>query len=227
MKAILALGLLSLLPMQPTKYDLLWKPKVGQKLVYAVKVSGTYANDPFEFSTDVHMAVKKVEPNGNYIIGNTYRNLTVNMFGIKEKFTDDPEESMRFDARGNSLDPEEPSTDDQWDSFAEIIARAGEVEKPVKPVAVGETWTKEFAEDKKLALPKSKGTYKLLSADAGKLRVSMIYAETAGANPTTIRGIITIRESDGAPISADSEIGDIRLMPGSYPTKLKLTLRLK
>jgi hypothetical protein len=226
MKALVAFALIASSCLQGATHDLLWKPKAGQKLVYAISINGELMSKPFLFSADVHMDIKKVEANGDYTLGTTYKNGISKALGETDKLPEDPEELQKFNARGEPLDEDKPG-DEEDDAFGEIMARAGDFYKPAKPVAIGDTWTHEYPADKKMGLPKATGTYKLVGLVEDKLKVSIEYRETTGVDPTVAKGFALIKPADGTLTSVESDIENARVQEGVPPAKVKLTLKLK
>jgi len=226
MKAIVAFALLASSLLQGGTHDLLWKPKAGQKLVYAISINGELMSKPFLFSADVHMTVKKVEANGDYTLGTTYKNGVSKAMGETDKLPEDPEEIQKFNARGEPLDKAKDE-DEEDDAFGELMARAGDYYKPEKAVAVGDSWTHEFPADRKMGLPKATGTYKLVRVAGDKLEVSIDYKEASGIEPTTAKGTALVNASDGTLTSVESNVENARVQEGIPPAKVKLTLKLK
>ncbi|MBC8063325.1 MAG: hypothetical protein H7Y17_00720 [Chlorobia bacterium] len=225
MKALLATVVLLSSLVQGGTYDLLWKPKAGQKLTYALRVEGkTDAN--FTMTSDVILSVKKVEPNGDYTLGTTFKGMVANFFGEEQKMPDEPEEVQRFNVRGDLIDPEKPGEDD-GDVVGELMSRASEYVPPLKSVAVGESWKHEFAAEKKWDLPKAIGTYSLVSESDGKLKVSIDYVEQSGVEPTRAKGFAIIDAKDGALILVESEIKNLRFQEGTPSGTAKLSMTRK
>lgn len=84
MKALLAAFVLLASGVQTASYDLLWKPKEGQKLTYALTIDGTLMEQKLKITGDVAMHVKKVEANGDYTLGTAMKNMKAT-FGGEEQ----------------------------------------------------------------------------------------------------------------------------------------------
>lgn len=226
MKALVAAFVLIASGLQTATYDLIWKPKEGQKLTYGLKIDGELLEKPFTISGDVLMNVKKVETNGDYTLGTSFKNMKAVFFGDEQVQPDEAEEVQKFSARGELLS-EKTKEDEEGDVVSELFSRAGEYQAPPKPVAIGEKWTHEFPADKKLGLPKAKGTYQLLSETTDQLKVSIDYEELSGNEPTSAKGTATVQKSDGLPISVESSVKNLRFQEGVPPGTAKLTMAKK
>lgn len=226
MKALVAAFVLIASGVQTASYDLIWKPKEGQKLAYGLKIDGQLMDQPFTIAGDVLMDVKKVETNGDYTLSTSFKNMKATFFGDEQSQPDEAEEIQKFNARGDLIS-EKSKKDEESDMVGELFSRAGEFQAPPKPVAIGEKWTHEFPADKKLNLPKAKGTYQLLSETADQLKISIDYREESGSDPTTATGFATIQKSDNLPIFTESTIKNLRFQEGVPPGTAKLTMSKK
>lgn len=228
MKSLLV-AIVLLAPVFPGRaHDLLWKPRVGQRLTYALKLEGQMSGGSFTMTSGVILSVKKVHPNGDYTLGTTFKGMVADFFGEEQKMPDEPEEIQRFNVRGDLIDPAKPSgNDDEDDVVGELMSRAGEYVPPLKPVEVGESWKHEFAADKKKVLPRAVGTYSLMSDSEGKLKVSIDYLEQAGSEPTRAKGVAIIDETNGSLVSVESEIKNLRFHEGMPSGAAKLSMRRK
>ncbi len=227
MNAILAAFVLLASGLQSATYDLLWKPKEGQKLSYGLKIDGLLMEQELKITGDVVMHVKKVEANGDYTLGTTMKNMKASFGGEEQAQPDEAEDVQKYNARGDLLSKRNKADDPDSDVIGEIFSRVGEYEAPPKPVAVGDKWTHEFPADKNLNLPKAKGTYQLLSDADDKLKVSIEYQEESGAEPTTAKGTAIIEKSTCTPISVESEIKNLRFQEGIPAGSAKLSMTKK
>jgi hypothetical protein len=227
MKALLAAVALLGTALQDTTYDLVWKPQAGQRLVYALNIDGNVIDSDFKMKSEVHLHVKKVESNGDYTLGTTFKNVTAKFFGEETVAKDEPEEVQRFSARGDLLDPAKVSEDPEEDALGELLSRASEIEAPEKPVKVGDKWTHTFPQDKKLGLAKALGTYQLVSLADGRLKISIDYKEESGTLPTESTGFALIEAKDCMPISVTSEVKNLRFQEGIPPGNAKLSMAKK
>lgn len=227
MKSLLAAVILFGGAFQDTTYDLIWKPKAGQRLVYTFNIDGKVMESDYTMRSEVHLHVKKVEANGDYTLGMAFKNVVAKFFGEEERVPDEAEEVQRYNARGDLLDPEKPSDDPEEDALGEILTRASEVEAPPKPVKVGDKWTHTFPVDKKMALAKAVGTYQLVSLDNNQLKISIQYKEESGTQPTEASGVALLEAKDCTPISVTSEVKNLRFQEGVPPGNAKLTMARK
>jgi hypothetical protein len=226
MKAALIL-VASLLSIQADRYAMVWRPKTGQVLNYSMKFEGKMLESPFSIAADVKLHVKKVEPNGDYTMGTSFKNMVTTFGGQTETNADPPEEVQKFNAKGDLLDKTPPTDQSEDDAVGEIITRASDIPSPDKPVAIHEKWTHEFPEVKALGLPKGTGTYEILEKSGSKLKVSVTYQEASGLDPTTAIGTSLVDASDFTPLSLESSIKNLRMSEGVPPATAKLTMKLK
>lgn len=229
MKTIIASVILLFAGAQTPSYDLIWKPKEGQKLVYALSVDGQILNESFKLSGNVHMDIRKVEPNGDYTLATAMKGLKAVFGGDEQSVPDEEEEVQKYNSKGELISEkkDKEDADPSSDMIGELFSRACDVESPEKPVNVGDTWTHDFPEDKKLNLPKAKGTYKLLSDTEGKLKISIVYEELSGPEPTSTKGVATLQKEDALPISVESDVKNIRFQEGIPAGSAKLSLAKK
>jgi hypothetical protein len=226
MKALVAIVAMLGIVQQDT-YDLMWKPKPDQRLVYALNIDGKVMDSEFFMKSEVHLHVKKVEANGDYTLGTTFKNATAKFFGEETKLTDEGEELQRYNAKGELLDTKKPSDDPEEDVMGELLSRASEIEAPPKPVKVGDKWTHTFAQDRKMGLVKATGTYQLESVADGRLKISIEYKEDSGDLPTQSTGFALVEAKDFTPISVTSEIKNLRFQDGVPPGNAKLSMAKK
>ena len=121
--AVFALSLV-----QSATYDLVWRPKANQKLAYDIRIEGKLMEEDFLFASEVHLHVKKVEPNGDYSMGTTFKNMIAKYAGESEKLPDEAEEVQKYNSRGDLIG--ETKMDEEDDPISEILARAAEFAPP-------------------------------------------------------------------------------------------------
>ncbi len=228
MKALIA-TVIFLVSLQAPTYDLIWKPKAGMKVAYTLRAEGKLLEEDLLVTSDVDLHVKQVEANGDYTMGTTFKNGTFKFGAESEKMPDGPEEVEKFNRRGEELDKDKKKQagEDDPDMFSEILGRAAEIQPPTKPVAVGETWTHEFPEDKAMKLPKAIGTYKILEVKDSKVVVSLQYAEQSVEDPTTATGKLILSDVDFLPLSLESDVKNVRFHDGVPPGNVRLTMKVK
>ncbi len=210
---------------QDATYDLIWKPRADQRMVYALKLDGKMMESTFQMSAEVHLHVKKVEKNGDYILGSRFKGMVANFDGQSQAVPDEPEELQRFNARGDLLDSPKAEPDD--DVISELLSRAGEVQPPLKPVEIGDKWEHAFPADQKFQIAKAMGRYQLLGLESGKLKVSLSYLEEAKVDPTSALGVIYLEAATFTPISIECDVKNLRFQEGVPPGSMKLTMKAK
>jgi len=211
----------------PKTYDLTWKPKAGQELRYTLEVKGELSGADFRFASDLILKVKKVEANGDYLLGTTFKNLSTRLAGTEEKVPEEPEEVQRYDAKGRLIGESAESSSD--DLFGELLAQGSDITPPRTPVKLGQKWTVDYAAKPNLGLPKATTTFQLSDVRErdGRIKITFDYHQLGDGKRMTAKGTIYLDGADGSTLSVESKIEGMRLDAEGSPGQVTVSMKLK
>lgn len=226
MKFVLSF-LLLVLWMSPKTYDLTWKPKSGQELRYTLEVKGELSGADFRLASDLILKVKKVEANGDYLLGTTFKNLSMRLAGSEDKVLEEPEEVQRYDAKGQLIG--ESAQDSSDDLFGELLSQGSDITPPKSPVKLGQKWKVEYAAKPNLGLPRAETTYQLseVREKDGRIKVTFDYHQMGDGKRMTAKGSIFLDGTDGSTLSVESKIDGMKLDADGSPGQVTVLMKLK
>lgn len=211
----------------PKTYDLTWKPKSGQELRYTLEVRGELSGADFRFASDLILKVKKVEANGDYLLGTTFRNLSMRLAGSEDKVPEEPEEVQRYDSKGQLIG--ESAEDSSDDVFGELLSQGSDITPPKSPVKLGQKWTVDYAAKPNLGLPKAATIFQLseVRETDGRIKVTFDYHQMGDGKRMTAKGTIILNGRDGSTLSVESKIDGMKLDAEGSPGQVTVSMKLK
>jgi hypothetical protein len=214
-------------PTTDVSSDLLWRPKPGSTLAYAVDMEMTVEKDSFLFQTELGLKVVEVQADGAYVVESSTRNSRIKV-GANTVATDNtPARRETFTAAGRRVDT---STD--ADPLSRVLSTVCEFGAPGKVVKSGAAWASQVAPDPKSGRPGSLSEYAFRGSelhDSAQLwRVDYRYKELTGDPAPAAEGVFHLDPADSSVASFSATIQNVKVDPATPPATLKVKMqRLK
>lgn len=208
-------------------FDLVWKPKLEDKLQYRLVMDLDMSGEAIRFESNVHMRVVKLEANGDYTIETAVRNTTARAGKRSQILPDEKPTAETFNVKGEKVSESKP-VDDEVNPMDGILDRITEVGLPGRPVKKNDTWTKDLKGDPKRQIRPATMRYRLIDQErVGRfdaIRVSFSYREVA-VRPVEADGSFLLDAKDSSLVGMEANVRNVDFGDELPPGDATLTMR--